>query len=219
MEDSMEIIKQFNEFSRRVQDKFGTQKIRIDEDKRFLSGEQYDTADDSLVSPQRVRQTVNIISNTVNSVVNAYSEYPYRWYTGDNELDQVADEFLKKSANSRATDDALLNSVSFGTAYLVMGTELQQGVAVPTLYSVPNPNDVLFDPDSTAIDGSDATEAAMIRAAWVRSRGRPTISLKSLAVPMGRMPKGTVGRSPAARSRPLATSLRVPSPPAATTAS
>lgn len=173
MEDSMEIIKQFNEFSRRVQDKFGTQKIRIDEDKRFLSGEQYDSGDDSLISPQRVRQTVNIISNTVNSVVNAYSEYPYSWYTGDNELDRVADEFLKKSANSRATDDALLNSVSFGTAYMVMGTELQQGVSVPTLYSVPNPNDVLFDPDSTAIDGSDATEAAIVELKsinWIKQK-------------------------------------------------
>ena len=76
-DNSAEIIKQFKDFSRRVDDHYGTQKVRIDEDKTFLSGEQYDTSDDSLISPSRVRQTVNIIANTVNSVVNAYSEYPY----------------------------------------------------------------------------------------------------------------------------------------------
>ena len=161
-DNSAEIIKQFKDFSRRVDDHYGTQKVRIDEDKTFLSGEQYDTSDDSLISPSRVRQTVNIIANTVNSVVNAYSEYPYSWYTGDSQLDKIAEEFLGKSSNCRAGDDALLNSVSFGTGYLVMGTEKQQGESVPVIYSVPNPNDVLFDPDSVAIDGSDASEAAIV---------------------------------------------------------
>jgi len=61
--------------------------------------------------------------------------------------------------------------------------------------------------------------AAMTATASAMVGGSPAIRLKSLAVPSGTMPKGTVGPSPAARSRPLMTSLIVPSPPAAITAS
>ncbi len=61
--------------------------------------------------------------------------------------------------------------------------------------------------------------AAMTATLSTMLSGSPAIRLKSLAVPSGTMPNGRVGPSPAARMRPLMTSLIVPSPPAAMTAS
>ncbi|MCZ7669579.1 MAG: hypothetical protein M5U34_21585 [Chloroflexi bacterium] len=61
---------------------------------------------------------------------------------------------------------------------------------------------------------------AMRATASGNSKGMPIILAKSLAEPMGRMPKGRVGWSGAtAVINPLAASLMVPSPPAAMTAS
>lgn len=170
--DSREVIDAFRDFEKRSSAKFGKQVDRIRADRTFLSGSQWDRDDDRAIAAERNRQTVNVVENSVNAVTNNYTSYPYAWYTGNPESDQACDSFLKTGCNSRAAVDALHSAVSFGLGVMVLSTEMRDGVAVPTAYSVPDVTGVMLDPDSTEIDGSDAKEAAIVEMRsknWVRS--------------------------------------------------
>lgn len=166
MLDVKEAIESFKDFDNRCQ-KNDKQINRIKEDRRFLSGQQWDTSDDMYVPKPRVRRTVNIIGNSVNSVANQYANYPYKWYSSNEEIDGVCNAFLKAGSNNRAPFDALGSTVAFGLGYMSLGSETMTDfdgtkVDVPALYSVDKVENVMFDPDSVEIDGSDAVEAAIL---------------------------------------------------------
>lgn len=166
MLDVNEAIEAFKDFDSRCQ-KNDKQINRIKEDRTFLSGKQWDASDDLYVPKPRVRRTVNIIGNSVNSVANQYANYPYKWYHGSEDIDGLCNAFLKSGSNSRAAFDALGSSVAFGLGYMALGSETMTdydgtSVDVPALYSIDKIENVMFDPDSIEIDGSDAMEAAIL---------------------------------------------------------
>lgn len=165
--DAEEVLGAFKDFERRSSERFGKQMDRIRSDRTFLSGDQWDKDDDRAIAGDRNRQTVNVVENSVNAVTNNYSSFPYCWYTGNAEYDGACDSFLKTGGNSRCAVDALQGAVSFGLGVIVLSTELRDGVSVPVAYSVPDVTEVMLDPDSTEIDGSDAKEAAIVE---MRSR-------------------------------------------------
>lgn len=185
-----EAIEKFRKFEKRAETKRSKQIDRIKEDRKFLSGNQWDTDDDTVYPSSRPRRTVNVLSNSVNSTVNVYAAYPYNWYSPDEEADQACSAFLKAGSNSRAAYDVLYSTVAFGLGYFAIGSEdviASDGevVPVPALYSIDKVENVYFDPDSVEIDGRDAVEAAICEfrsKEWVMSKyGDEYVSPKDTA--------------------------------------
>ena len=82
--DSDSIVAKFRDFRDRSRRKFADNYEKMRTDRDFLNGEtQWTKADGRHVSDKRNRMILNVISNSVNSVVNQYSAYPFMWYKGE----------------------------------------------------------------------------------------------------------------------------------------
>lgn len=173
-----EAIDSWKEFEARANLKRGNQIDRIKEDRKFLSGEQWDTEDAKLIDGTRSKRTINILGNSIAATSNVYSAYPFKFWSPDNTVDGVCDSFLKTGSNARAAQDVLYNTVAFGIGYFAFGSETRKSgegvdVEVPALYSIGKVENVWWDPDSIEIDGSDAQECGICEyrsKAWVRSK-------------------------------------------------
>ncbi|MBO7471002.1 MAG: hypothetical protein J6T78_03960, partial [Bacteroidaceae bacterium] len=175
-----EAIKAWKDFETRANAKRSTQISNIKEDRSFLSGEQWDNDDLAVIDATRpTKRTVNVLGNSVNSTVNVYASYPYKYYSPIDEIDQACEAFLKSGSNARAPYDALYSNVAFGLAYMAIGSETVmdpetgESVDVPALYNIDKVENVYFDPDSTEIDGHDAMEAGIVEyrsKAWVKAK-------------------------------------------------
>jgi hypothetical protein len=91
--------------------------------------------------------------------VNQYSVFPFVWYTGNPEEDQLLDKLLKRGSNSVAGSEALKNSAGLGLGVMAMGTDND---GLPCIYAINDFDRVILDPDSTELDGADMVEAALI---------------------------------------------------------
>lgn len=161
-----EAIKSFQEFESRATAKRETQINRIREDRAVLAGDQWSKDDKRLVGRGRVRRTVNITANAVNSTVNNYIGFPYAYMSGDGEIDGLMAAWLKTKSNERAVKEGLFGSVAFGLNYICLGTDSisdsQGSMEVPVVYTVPDVANIYYDPDSVELDGSDAQECAIV---------------------------------------------------------
>lgn len=161
-----EAIKSFQDFESRATAKRETQINRIKEDRAVLAGDQWSKDDKRLVGRGRVRRTVNITANAVNSTVNNYIGFPYAYMSGDAEIDGLMAAWLKTKSNERAVKEGLFGSVAFGLNYICLGTDTisdaMGSMEVPVVYTVSDVANVYYDPDSVELDGSDAQEAAIV---------------------------------------------------------
>ena len=163
-----EAIEKWKAFETRANSKRTKQVERIKADREFLSGHQWETEDDAVIDPARSRKTINILGNSINSTVNVYASYPYKFYSPVEEIDKAGEAFLKAGSNSRAPYDALYNDAAFGLAYMALGSEqvtdsrTNEKVDVPALYNIEKVENVYWDSDSTEMDGSDAVECAIV---------------------------------------------------------
>lgn len=167
------LLQKFKQFAQRSRDAYSEMYDRIREDRSFMSGEgQWTKADDNFIAVTRNRVTVNVLANQVHSVANKYSTFPYTWYTGDADIDKEIDDFFGEDSNRFATEEALLDVVSFGLGVLALGTdETADGRNVPVIYAVTDPERVMLDPDATELDSSDAMEGALVdyrSKEWIR---------------------------------------------------
>ena len=171
MMDMEEAISSFHDFETRASASRETQIENIKEDRAVLSGDQWSKADNRKMGRGFVKRTINVTSNAVNAVVNNYIGFPYAYFSGDSELDGLLSAWLKTKSNERAVKEALFGSVAFGLNYICIGTDTvsdnQGSMEIPVVYTVPDIENVYFDPDSTELDGSDAIEAAIVE---LRSR-------------------------------------------------
>ena len=170
---SEDTLNKFLKFQRRSHDAFSDLYERIRSEREFLSGEkQWDTIDDGFIEKTRNRVTVNVLSNQCHSVANQYSTFPFTWYVGDPNIDREIDQFFSVDSNRFATEEALLDAVSFGLGVLALGSDTDvSGKEVPVIYAITDPERVLLDPDSVELDGSDMMEAALIdyrSREWIR---------------------------------------------------
>lgn len=170
---SLDVLNKFKRFAARSKSAFAEMYERIRSDRSYMSGEgQWSKEDDNFIAPTRNRVTVNVLANQVHSVANKYSSYPFTWYTGDETIDKEIDDFFSEDSNRFATEEALLDSVSFGLGVLCLGTDTTaDGRNVPVIYAITDPERVMLDPDSTELDGSDAMEGALVdyrSKEWVR---------------------------------------------------
>ena len=160
-----EAIESFQDFEDRASSKRDTQINRIKEDRSVLAGDQWSRADKRMMKG-RSRRTINITANAVNSVVNNYLGTPYEYFSGDSWTDGMLASWLKTKTNAQAITEGLRGEVAFGLSYLVLGTDTiedEQGeVEIPVVYTVQDITNIYFDPDSTAWDGSDALEGAIV---------------------------------------------------------
>ena len=195
MKSIEEVIELWKDFESRANTKRSTQIARIKEDRSFLSGNQWEKADSLLIAKSRPRRVINVLANSVNSTANGYANYPYKWYSDNQEIDMAADAFIKNGSNNRAAYDVLYSEVAFGLGYFAIGSESvsdENGnqVEVPALYSIDKIENVYFDPDSIERDGHDAVEAAIVEfksknyveakfgERWVTAKGvRPLINV------------------------------------------
>ena len=170
---SLEVLNKFKKFAARSKSAFAEMYERIRSDRSYMSGEgQWTKEDDNFIAPTRNRVTVNVLANQVHSVANKYSSYPFTWYTGNPDIDKEIDDFFSEDSNRFATEEALLDCVSFGLGVLCLGTDTTaDGRNVPVIYAITDPERVMLDPDSTELDGSDAMEGALVdyrSKEWVR---------------------------------------------------
>jgi hypothetical protein len=170
---SLDVLNKFKKFAARSKSAFAEMYERIRSDRSYMSGEgQWTKEDDNFIAPTRNRVTVNVLANQVHSVANKYSSYPFTWYTGDQNIDKEIDDFFSEDSNRFATEEALLDCVSFGLGVLCLGTDTTaDGRNVPAIYAITDPERVMLDPDSTELDGSDAMEGALVdyrSKEWVR---------------------------------------------------
>lgn len=171
---SLEVLTKFKKFAARSKSAFAEMYERIRSDRSYMSGEgQWTKEDDNFIAPTRNRVTVNVLANQVHSVANKYSSFPFTWYTGDVDIDKEIDNFFSEDSNRFATEEALLDCVSFGLGVLCLGTDTTaDGRNVPVIYAITDPERVMLDPDgSTELDGSDAMEGALIdyrSREWIR---------------------------------------------------
>lgn len=158
--DSQAIVDRFRDFRDRSKKQFDGNYDAMRADRAYLNGEtHWDKKDSRYVSKARYRQTINVIKNNTNSVVNQYSLFPYTFYVGIPEQDQLFDGLMKRGGNSVASSEALRSSVSLGFGVLCMGMEND---GLPCIYSINDFNRIILDPESVELDGSDMTEAALI---------------------------------------------------------
>lgn len=166
------ILDKFKKFCSRSKAKYSELYERIKENKKFLSGDQWDKDDGKFISGARNRLTVNIIGNQVHSVANQYAAFPFTWFTGNQEIDAKIDEFFDVDSNRFASEEAVLDSCSFGLGVLALGSEQDvNGEEVPVVYSVSDIDRVMLDPDSVDLDGGDAMEGALVdyrSREWIR---------------------------------------------------
>lgn len=162
----------FKKFMGRSKAKFSDLYSRIDKCKSFLSSKQWEKGDDKYISNMRNRVTINVIANQVNSVSNSYSAFPFTWFTGNPDTDKRIDDFFDVDSNKFASEEAILDCVSFGLGVLALGTDTDvNGQEVPVIYAVDDVKRVMLDPDSVELDGSDAMEGALIdyrSREWIR---------------------------------------------------
>lgn len=158
------LLEKFKKFQSRSKSAYSELYDRIRNDRSFVSGaKQWTKDDDNYIDPARNRITVNVLSNQCHSVANQYSTFPFTWYTGDPDIDREVDDFFSNDANRFASEEALLDSVSFGLGVIALGSDTDvSGKEIPVIYSITDPERVLLDPDSVELDGGDAMEGALI---------------------------------------------------------
>lgn len=167
-----ELFKKFEKFQSRSKAHFTELFDRIDRERDFLSGNQWDKDDDKLFPKTRKRITINVLSNQINSVANQYAAWPMTWFTGDATIDKEIDEFFKIDSNRFAVYEALRDCVAHGLGVLALGTEPDgKGNEKPIIYAVSDFDRIMLDGDSTELDGSDAMEGALVdyrSREWIR---------------------------------------------------
>jgi hypothetical protein len=167
-----DILNKFKRFQSRSKARYSGLFDRIRDNRKFLSNKQWGKRDDKFISKMRNRITVNVISNQCNSVANSYAAYPFTWFVGEPDIDKKIDDFFDNDANASASQEALLDTASFGLGVMALGSDSDEsGNNIPVIYSVDDLERVLLDADMTELDGSDAIEGALIdyrSREWIR---------------------------------------------------
>ena len=174
MIDTIEQLhEQYTKFMKRSRDFYKDWFERIKDDREFLFGNHYSDDDDKRLGKTRMKGQVDIISNTVRSIVNQYATNPYTWNTNDDSVNPSTTKFLQESNVKSNIINGLRNGVSYGLGFYVISTVVDEiGNTVPTLYSIPKVTNVYFDPDSTQVDGSDARQCVIVDIKskdWIKS--------------------------------------------------
>lgn len=161
--DERAIIDDFNEFEENSRNKWRDLFEDIKDARNYMSGEQYYDDDKNMLGPDRLKSKINIVQNSVRTIVNSYLPHQYKWTTSDKELTTIGNEFQNNPDNITATIEALTNSVSTGLGVIVVSNDIDFDGSIKTImYSVPDVTSVLLDPNIVKLNGTDQEKCAII---------------------------------------------------------
>lgn len=161
--DERAIIDDFNEFEENSRNKWRDLFEDIKDARNYMAGDQYYDDDKNLLGADRLKSKINIVQNSVRTIVNSYLPHQYKWNTSDERLTNFGLEFLENPDNVTATIEALTNSVSTGLGILVVSNDIDFDGSIKTvMYSIPDTTMVLLDPNLVKLNGTDQEKCAII---------------------------------------------------------
>lgn len=161
--DEKAIIDDFNEFEENSRNKWRDLFEDIKDARSYMSGDQYYDEDKNMLGADRLKSKINIVQNSVRTIVNSYLPHQYKWTTSDQELTNIGYEFLNNPDNITATIEALTNSVSTGLGIIVVSNDMDFDGSIKTImYSVPDVTTVLLDPNIVKLNGTDQEKCAIV---------------------------------------------------------
>ena len=161
--DEKGIIEDFNEFEENSRNKWRDLFEDIKDTRSYMSGDQYYDEDKNMLGADRLKSKINIVQNSVRTIVNSYLPHQYKWNTSDQELTNIGYEFLNNPDNITATVEALTNSVSTGLGIIVVSNDIDFDGSIKTImYSVPDVTTVLLDPNIVKLNGTDQEKCAIV---------------------------------------------------------
>ena len=161
--DEKAIIDDFNEFEENSRNKWRDLFEDIKDARSYMSGDQYYDEDKNMLGADRLKSKINIVQNSVRTIVNSYLPHQYKWTTSDQELTNIGYEFLNNPDNITATIEALTNSVSTGLGIIVVSNDIDFDGSIKTvMYSVPDVTTVLLDPNIVKLNGTDQEKCAIV---------------------------------------------------------
>lgn len=157
------IISSFTTFEEKSYNKYKKLYNKIKSARKYISGDQLDETDKTLIGTEATTCKLNIVQNGIRTIVNSYMPYSYKWHFNDQNINAKGLEFINDIDNSTASIEALTNAVGTGLGIMVFSTDYAiDGSVKPILYSIPDVTNVRLDPNSTKLNGSDSEEAAII---------------------------------------------------------
>lgn len=161
--DEKAIIEDFNEFEENSRNKWRDIFEDIKDARSYMSGDQYYDEDKNMLGADRLKSKINIVQNSVRTIVNSYLPHQYKWNTSDQELTNIGYDFLNNPDNITATVEALTNSVSTGLGIIVVSNDIDFDGSIKTImYSVPDVTTVLLDPNIVKLNGTDQEKCAIV---------------------------------------------------------
>ena len=167
--DQNDIIAKFKKFEKRSYDRWKSLFDRIEDDRKYIAGDQLDDIDKQLIGVDNASECkMNVVQNAIRTITNTYFPNQFKWnYTSEQFdpqlLNAAAYKFISDIDNATASCEGLSNAVGTGLGVLVFSTDYDiDGTIRPLLYSVPDVTNVRLDPDATKLNFADASEAAII---------------------------------------------------------
>lgn len=161
--DEKAIIDDFNEFEENSRNKWRDLFEDIKDARSYMSGDQYYDDDKNMLGADRLKSKINIVQNSVRTIVNSYLPHQYKWTTSDKQLTNIGYDFLNNPDNITATIEALTNSVSTGLGVIVVSNDIDFDGSIKTImYSVPDVTSVLLDPNIVKLNGTDQEKCAIV---------------------------------------------------------
>ncbi len=161
--DEKAIIDDFNEFEENSRNKWRDLFEDIKDARSYMSGDQYYDDDKNMLGADRLKSKINIVQNSVRTIVNSYLPHQYKWTTSDKQLTNIGNDFLNNPDNITATVEALTNSVSTGLGVIVVSNDIDFDGSIKTImYSVPDVTSVLLDPNIVKLNGTDQEKCAIV---------------------------------------------------------
>lgn len=158
--DLYSLLTKIKKFEDRSNTRYTEQWNRIKDDKEFLWAKPLSTDVSKLLGKKRYRGRLDVVSNAIRSVVNSYTNYPYKPRTANVNLQQA---YAKLNDDiSESVELALKSAVSFGIGYIVVLPAEKNGIVFPQPYSIDRIESVFYDPDSLDLNGADANECLIV---------------------------------------------------------
>lgn len=178
-ESALGIITRFKKFEKKSYEHWKSLFESIENDRKYISGEQYSSEDRKVLGDDFKDATLNVVNNAIRSIVNSYTPYKYGWNFKDlqdqplEDLNKKGQSFLALPDNCTAAVESLTNAVGTGLGVMVFSNDYDiDGSIKPLLYSIADVTTVRLDPNMTKVNGSDAKECAIIEIKpkeWLRS--------------------------------------------------
>jgi hypothetical protein len=178
-ESALEIITRFKKFEKKSYEHWKSLFENIENDRKFIGGEQYSNEDRKVLGDDFKDATLNVVNNAIRSIVNSYTPYKYGWNFKDlqdqplEDLNKKGQSFLALPDNCTAAVESLTNAVGTGLGVMVFSNDYDiDGSIKPLLYSIADVTTVRLDPNMTKVNGSDAKECAIVEIKpkeWLRS--------------------------------------------------